>query len=335
MGKVRAAVVGCGNIGTYAHIPNLRSMPDVELISVCDIVEEKAVAASKKYKVGRHDTDYSRIVSDSDIGLVAICTPPDTHLEIASAALEAGKHVFLEKPLAANLQDSVKLYRIAKGSRSKLMPGFCLRYHGMFKFVKHLIDQGKVGTPALMWRNAIGAAIGVLAPAGWVMQKRRSGGMLVENAMHIFDAFRWFAGEYDSVYAETRTVSKGVDIEDTAMVAMKFECGAYATITQTWAATHSWDTWGVMGTNGTVTTDGYIGGPMQVSWKGESLRVVEVKEDAIIMYRKELESFVQSILENTEPEVDVTDALKAMEAAIAALRSSDEKGPIKLPLVNY
>jgi len=335
MGKVNAAVVGCGNIGTYAHIPNLKSMPNVELVSVCDILEEKAEAVSRKYKVGRYDTDYRRIVSDSGIGLVAICTPPDTHLEIASAALGSGKHVFLEKPLAANLQDSMKLYGIAKGSRAKLMPGFCLRYHGMFKYVKHLIEQGKVGTPALMWRNAIGAAIGVLAPAQWVMQKRRSGGMLVENTMHVFDAFRWYAGEYDSIYAETRTVSKGIDIEDTAMVAMRFKGGAYATITQTWAATHSWDAWGVMGINGTVTVDGYIGGPMQVSWKDESLRVVDVKEDAILMYRKEMESFVQSILGNAEPEVDVTDALKAMEAATAALRSSEEKRPIKLPLVEF
>jgi len=335
MAKVNAAVVGCGNIGTYAHIPNLKMLPNVELVSVCDIIEEKAEAASRQFKVGRYDTDYRKIVSDSDIGLVAICTPPDTHLEIASAALEAGKHVFLEKPLAANLQDSVKLHKVAKGSEAKLMPGFCLRYHGMFKYVKHLIEQGKVGKPALMWRNAIGAAIGVLAPAQWVMQRRRSGGMLVENTMHIFDAFRWYAGEYDSVYAEARTISKGVDIEDTAMVAMKFKGGAYATITQTWAATHSWDTWGVMGMNGTVTVDGYIGGPMQVSWKGESLRVVDIKEDAILMYRKELESFVQNILGNTEPEVNVTDALKAMEAATAALRSSDEGKPIKLPLVGY
>ncbi|MBO3802796.1 MAG: Gfo/Idh/MocA family oxidoreductase, partial [Candidatus Brockarchaeota archaeon] len=214
----------------------------------------------------------------------------------------------------------------------KLMPGFCLRYHGMFRYVKHLIGAGKIGPPALMWRNSIGAAIGVLAPAQWVMQKRRSGGMLVENTMHVFDAFRWFAGEYDSVYAKTRTVSKGIEIEDTAVVAMRFKSGAYATITQTWAATHSWDAWGVMGVNGTVTVDGYIGGPMKASWKGESLRVVDVKEDAIVMYRKEMESFVRCILGGRKPEVDVTDALKAQEAATAALRSSEEGRPVKLPL---
>jgi len=334
MAKIGAAVVGCGNIGTYAHIPNLKALPSVDLLTVCDVIEERAEAASRQFKVGRYDTDFHKIISDKGIGLVAICTPPDTHLEIAGAALEAGKNVFLEKPLAANLQDSVKLYKVARESRAKLMPGFCLRFHGMFTYVKHLIDEGKVGTPVLMWRNAIGAAMGVLAPAQWVMQKRRSGGMLVENAMHIFDAFRWFAGEYDSVYAETRTVTKGIDIEDTAMVAMRFKSGAYATITQTWAATHSWDTWGVMGMNGTASVDGYIGGPMKVSWRDESLRVVDVKEDALVMYRKELESFVASIQGNTDPEVNVTDALKAMEAATAALQSSDEKKPIRLPLVS-
>jgi UDP-N-acetylglucosamine 3-dehydrogenase len=334
MAKIAAAVIGCGNIGTYAHIPNLRALPGVELVTVCDVIEERAEAASRKYKVGRYDTDYHKVISDKGIGLIAICTPPDTHLEIAGAALDAGKHVFLEKPLAANLQDAAELHKMARASRAKLMPGFCLRFHGMFTYVKHLIEEGKVGKPALMWRNAIGAAIGVLAPAQWVMQKGRSGGMLVENTMHIFDAFRWLAGEYESVYAEARTLSEGIDIEDTAMVAMRFKGGAYATITQTWAATHSWDAWGVMGMNGTVSVDGYIGGPMKVSWREESLRIVDIQEDAIVMYRKELESFVASIQGNREPQVNVTDALKAMEAAVAALRSSEERRPIQLPLVS-
>jgi predicted dehydrogenase len=333
MAKIRAAVVGCGNIGTYAHIPNLKLLPSVELVAVCDVIAEKSEAAARQFKVGRYDTDYQKTVSDNGIDLVAICTPPDTHLEIAGAALNAGKHVFLEKPLAANLEESVKIHEIAKRSKSKVAIGFCLRFHGMFTYVKHLIDQGKLGTPVLMWRDAIGAAIGVLAPAGWVMQRGRSGGMLIENAMHIFDFFRWFAGEYDSVYAETRTISKGIDIEDTAMVAIRFKNGAYGTITQTWAATHSYDIWGVMGTNGTVTTDGYIGGPMHVSWRGESPRVVDIKEDAIVMYRKEMESFVNCIINGLEPEVTVTDGLRAMEAGVAALRSADEKRPIRLPLV--
>jgi predicted dehydrogenase len=332
MEKLGAVVVGCGNIGTYAHIPNLKAIAKIDLISVCDVVEERAKAAANRFGVKRYETDYRKFLDDENVGLLAVCTPPDTHLEIAGAALEAGKHVFLEKPLASNIQDSLKLHKVAKKSKGKLMPGFCLRYHGMFRYVKHLIEAGKLGTPELMWRNSIGAAIGVLAPAQWVMQKKRSGGMLVENAMHIFDAFRWFAGEYDSVYAETKTVSEGIEIEDTAMVAMRFRNGAYATITQTWAATHSWDAWGVMGSNGTVTVDGYVGGPMKISWKGESLRVVDVKEDAIVMYRKELESFVERILGGLDPEVNVDDALKAQEAATAALRSSEERKPVKLPL---
>ena len=86
--------------------------------------------------------------------------------------------------------------------------------------------------------------------------------------------------------------------------------------------------------NGTVTVDGYIGGPMKISWRDESLRIVDVKEDALVMYRKEMESFVASIQGKGEPEVNATDALKAMEAATAALRSSDERKPIKLPLVS-
>ncbi|MBO3802797.1 MAG: Gfo/Idh/MocA family oxidoreductase, partial [Candidatus Brockarchaeota archaeon] len=106
MAKLGATVVGCGNIGTYAHIPNLKAMPNVDLVSVCDVVEERAKAAASRFGVEKFETDYRKVLDDEKVGLVAICTPPDTHLKIAGAALEAGKHVFLEKPLASNIRES-------------------------------------------------------------------------------------------------------------------------------------------------------------------------------------------------------------------------------------
>ncbi|OYT31700.1 MAG: hypothetical protein B6U94_02140 [Thermofilum sp. ex4484_79] len=333
MKKLKAGLIGCGNIANLVHLPHLAKIENVDLTWVCDIVEEKAKEASKKYNVPKYITDYHEVVEDPEIDFVVITTPPDIHVNMTIDALKNGKHVFLEKPIAPNLDDAVKLYNFAKGKEDlKVCLGFCLRFHGMFKFVKELLDN-VIGEPVIMWRNAIGTALGVAAPATWVFDKKRSGGMLVENAVHIFDAFRWFAGEYESVEGYVKTVTSGINIEDTVVASMRFKNDCFGSLTQTWTATHSWEAWGVVGKKGTVTVDGYILGSMRVSWKGEAEREITIKEDPNVMYYKEMVSFVDSIINDKPVFAGLVDGIRSMEAAIAIQISGEEKKPVKLPLV--
>ncbi len=334
MKKLKAGLIGCGSIANYAHLQNLVKIDNVDLVWVADIIKEKAVKAAEKYNVPRYTLDYHEILEDPEVDFVVITTPPDTHVDIAIDALKSGKHVFLEKPVAANLDDAVRLYNFARNTDLKMGLGFCLRFHGMFKFVKELIDNGTIGEPTIMWRNAIGAAIGVAAPSRWVFDKRRSGGMMVENAVHIFDAFRWYAGEYESVEAYVKTVTKNLGIEDTVVASLKFRNGCFGSLVQTWTATHSWEAWGIVGTKGTVTVDGYVVGDMKVSWRGEAERIIRIKEDPGVMYYKEMVSFVESILYDKTVFADIVDGIRSMEAAIAVQKSGEENRPIKLPLVN-
>lgn len=334
MNKLKAGLIGCGSIANYAHLPNLVKIENVDLAWVADIIEERAVEASKKYNVPKYTLDYHEILEDPEIDFVVITTPPDTHVDIAIDALKSGKHIFLEKPVAATLEDAVRLYNFAKGKDLKIGLGFCLRFHGMFKFVKELIVNGTVGEPIMMWRNAIGAAIGVAAPSRWVFDKKRSGGMLVENAVHIFDAFRWYAGEYESVEAYVKTVTKDLNIEDTVVASLRFRNGCYGSLVQTWVATHSWEAWGIVGRKGTVTVNGYVVGDMRVSWRGEAEREIRIKEDPGVMYFKEMVSFVDSIVNNKPVFADLVDGIRSMEVAIAVQKSGEENRPVKLPLIN-
>jgi len=329
---LKAVVIGCGNIGTYAHVPNLRNMPGVELVSVCDVIEERAKSCASKFSIRNYHTDPYVLLSTDDVDLAVIATPPDTHLELTEFAVSNGKHVFLEKPLSSNLVASHRIHELAHDNpRVKVMPGFCLRFNSMFKHVKELIDSSKIGKPILLWRANFGKVVGLVPPAPWVPVKSKSGGMLVENMIHTFDALRWFAGDYDSAYGEVMTMTPGIDIEDNAAAVLRFKSGARATITQSWTASHSWDSWGVIGTHGFVSVDGYVSGPMRVSFDGGPQMNIVIEEDPILMYRRELEAFVDFIETGRAPSPNVEDGLKAQEVAVAVQVALERGVPVKVP----
>jgi predicted dehydrogenase len=334
MKSLNVAVIGCGNIANYAHLPNLLKTRQ-KLLATCDIVEERAKQAADKFKADRFFTDYKKVLELKDLDAVIIATPPDTHKEIAVDAVKSNKHVFLEKPLAANLEDAYEIYIQWKRSNVKFAVGFCLRHHGMFKYAKELVENNTVGEPVALWRIAIGTAIGVLPPMGWLTDRKRSGGMVVENSIHMIDAFRWFAGDIVSALAQYKTERIGINIEDNAYIVFTHRNNAFSSILQSWTATHTHESWGIVGKQGTVSVKGYVLGTMEVSSRSRGLEEVKIEEDPIVMYEKEMEDFVKSILEDKPVFATPLEGLKAMEAAVAAEKSSKEGKLIKLPLIDY
>ncbi|MGB9717885.1 MAG: Gfo/Idh/MocA family protein [Thermoproteota archaeon] len=333
MKSLNMAVIGCGNIANYAHLPNLLKTGQ-KLVATCDIVEEKAKQAAEKFKADRFFTDYRKVLELKDLDGVIIATPPDTHKEIAVDAVKSDKHVFLEKPLAANLEDAYEIYSQWKRSKVKFAVGFCLRHHGMFKYAKELVENNTVGEPVALWRIAIGTAIGVLPPMGWLTDKKRSGGMVVENAIHMIDAFRWFAGDIISALAQYKTERMGINIEDNAYIVFTHRNNAFSSILQSWTATHTYESWGIVGKEGTVSIKGYVLGTMEVSSRSKGVEEVKIEEDPIVMYEKEMEDFVKSILEDKQVFATPLEGLKAMEAAVAAEKSCKEGKLVKLPLID-
>ncbi|MEM0077278.1 MAG: Gfo/Idh/MocA family oxidoreductase [Thermoproteota archaeon] len=335
MRKLNIAIIGCGNIANYAHLPNLSEIEQVNLVATCDTIEERAKQAASKFKVSKFFTDYRDVLELKDLDAVVIATPPDTHKEIAVDAIKSNKHVFLEKPLAATLEDAYTIYRTWKKSNVKFAVGFCLRHHGMFKYAKKLIEDNVVGEPVALWRVAIGTAIGVLPPVSWLVEKSKSGGMVIENTIHMIDSFIWFAGDITSALAQYKTERKGISIEDNAYIIFTHKNGAFSSVLQSWTATHTYESWGIVGKEGTVSVKGYVLGTMEVSGKNESLREVTIKEDPIVMYKKEMEDFISSITEDKPVFASPLDGLKAIDAAVAAEKSSIENKPVRLPLVEY
>lgn len=122
----RLGIVGCGFIANCKHLVSLKELKDrVKLVAFCDIIEERAVKAAREYgdEAAKVYTDYRELLKDESIDIVHVCTPNVSHCEISCAAMEAGKHVMCEKPMAINTQEARAMLETAKKTGRKLTIG--------------------------------------------------------------------------------------------------------------------------------------------------------------------------------------------------------------------
>ncbi len=326
MSKVRFGVIGAGFIGKV-HLESLGKISEAEVVAVCDIVKEVANEAAKKYSVPKVYYDYRELLKDRDIDAVIIATPPHIHVKQLVDALEHGKHVLVEKPLATTLEDARKaLDAVAKHRDLKVMVGFCLRFHKLFKDIKRMIEGGELGDPVLLWHIAIGG----LAVRGWMKRFSESGGMIVENAIHILDLYRWFAGDVELVSATARKVRSDLDYEDNFAIIMRHCKGCISAIAYSWSSKFSWRSWGGIFTNGSLAAVGYLNPKYKVC-TGNDCREEEFTEDAMHMYVEELKYFINAILRDKEiEEASVHDGFESLKIALAVYEAASKGCPVRV-----
>jgi len=130
-----------------AHLPGFARDPRCEVVAVVDPHVDLARAAAAKFGIPTVATDHRDVIGREDVDVIDVCTPSHTHFELAWAALEAGKHVLCEKPVAYDFRDTVKAADMARAKGLKTKLGFTFRYSPAMQYMKELIDQGFVGTP--------------------------------------------------------------------------------------------------------------------------------------------------------------------------------------------
>lgn len=147
MEKLKIGIIGCGGIAGGKHMPSLQALGDVEMVAFCDIVEERAQKAAKEY--GTPDakvyTDYKALLADKSIDIIHVLTPNRSHAEISIAALESGKHVMCEKPMARSAADARRMVEAAKKSGKKLTIGYQHRHKPASNYLKKVIERGDLG----------------------------------------------------------------------------------------------------------------------------------------------------------------------------------------------
>jgi predicted dehydrogenase len=144
---LKVAVLGAGRWARLAHIPGWQRDPRCEVSVVCDPIKERALEYADTFKIPEASDDWRELVSRTDIDVVDVCTPSSTHFELSWGALQAGKHVLCEKPVAYDFRQTLKAAELAKSKNLKTKLGFTFRYSPGVKYAKTMIDDGFVGTP--------------------------------------------------------------------------------------------------------------------------------------------------------------------------------------------
>jgi UDP-N-acetylglucosamine 3-dehydrogenase len=226
MQRLRVAVIGLGWFGEI-HCDAILIVPNLELAGLCTRTPERLKALAQKYEVPKATRDYRELLADPDIDAVSIVTMWDQHAEPAVAALEAGKHVFLEKPIASTIEDAHRIIAASKQARGILQIGHICRFNPRYRMAKKAIAAGAIGRiVAMSSRRNI--------PAAWTPEILNKIGPIVGDAIHDTDLMLWFTGDrIVSAYAQTVSV-RGLRYPDIGQTMYRFAGGATATLETVW-----------------------------------------------------------------------------------------------------
>lgn len=210
MKKLRFGIIGCGGIANVKHLPALSSFPDeVELVYFCDLIPERARKAAKEY--GTADakvcTDYHELLSDDSIDVVHVLTPNVAHCQITCDALEAGKHVLCEKPMAITYEEGKKMLDTAKRTGKKLTIGYQNRFRKDTQQLKAMVDAGELGE--IYFAKAHGVRRrGVPTWGVFPDKSKQGGGPLIDIGTHPLDMTLWLMNNYRPVSVLGQTFQK-------------------------------------------------------------------------------------------------------------------------------
>ena len=199
--KFRIGIIGCGGIANGKHMPALAAQPNAEMVAFCDIIVERAEAAKKQY--GTPDAkvyeDYRKLLEDKSIDVVHVCTPNRMHSPITVAALEAGKHVMCEKPMAINSAEAKKMLDAAKRSGKKLSIGYQNRQTHHALYLKKEAEDGTFGDIYFGKATAIRRR-GVPTWGVFLNEYEQGGGPLIDIGTHALDLTLWVMNNYKPKY---------------------------------------------------------------------------------------------------------------------------------------
>ncbi len=207
--KVRIGIIGCGGIANGKHMPSLYKLPNVELVAFCDIIEEKAEQACDRY--GSDDakfyTDYKELLKDKTIEVVHVCTPNRSHSFISVDALEAGKHVMCEKPMAINYAEAKKMYDAAKRTGKKLTIGYQNRQTPEALYSKAVCESGDLGE--MYFARAYAVRRRAVPTWGvFLNEYEQGGGPLIDIGTHALDLTLWMLNNYEPKMVVGNTFKK-------------------------------------------------------------------------------------------------------------------------------
>ena len=227
MKPISYGVVGLGQVSVKGHIPELLSLPETQIVALCDPDEEALTRAAQLVAGAKTYDDFDAMLKDEDVEVVLIGTPNWLHKEQAVRAFEAGKHVFLEKPIGVDLDECDAILRAQSDSGRLLQVGHELRHANLMRAMREKIDEGLIGQVQMIVVQEFRFP---LLP-GW-RQTGKTGGVMLEKNSHFFDLFNWLAGAPACrvIGAGGNNVNKDSPLIDNCIVTVEYESSVRAAL---------------------------------------------------------------------------------------------------------
>jgi len=336
---IRFGLVGYGAWGQF-HARSIEQAKNAELVAIAVPSEESRQAAKNDFPNATIFESHESLIEMTEIDIVDIVTPTASHYDPARAALEAGKHLLLEKPMAPQLEECVELEEFARSRGKSIAVGHELRLSSQWGEIKSIIDQGIIGNPQYV---LVELSRRPYRPGskGWRFDRERVGSWILEEPIHFFDLARWYlssAGEPGRVYASanSRDASRS-DLHDNFSCLMNFKDGAYAVVSQTLAAFEHHQTVKISGTKGAVWA-GWSGSKDRTEHPTHFLKVFDGSEvderelaqssGEVFELRKQIEHVAQCLIDGKAPHASGMDGIWSVGMCLAAEESVSRGQPV-------
>ena len=341
------AVIGAGGIASRRTIPEgiLRAR-GAKLAAVMDIDRERARAASERFGGVPWFTEIEPLLARDDVRAVYIATPTIAHAPQALAAIAAGKHALVEKPLAMSAAEGRRIATAARRQGVLVGTGFMMRHHGAHQKIRQLIKAGAIGKPVL-GRAQLSCWYPPIAGAWRQLPLLGGGGSFMDMGNHCFDLLEVFLGRTVEVHAFIANLVQGYPSEDTALVTFRFESGAMGVVDNLFNVPDeaSKNVLEIYGSEGSLRCEGTIGqtpggivrlvsvraGGYDAKQRRAASRERLIRFPRINTYRAEIEDFTRAVATGARPAVPIEDGLWNMRVVDAAYRSARTGRTVRVP----
>jgi len=348
---LKIGIIGSGGIAQGQHIPGYQKVPGVEVIATCDVREETARAAADKFKIHHVFTDYKEMLRLKDIDAVSVCTPNAFHHDPTVAALSAGKHVLVEKPIAMNVKQGLSMCKTARKNKKHLAVGLHFRFEPHVLALKRMIDAGEVGFPYFARAQALRRR-GVPSWGVFYSKKMNGGGPLIDIGVHILFATHYLmgmprpisvSGKAFTLFGNRKDVVPGAwgqwnwkdyDVEDNAFGFVRFENGAVLSLESSFIANIPTDIFNlsIFGDKGGVQME-------PCSYFGQSNnQLVTIQPNQLPKseaHHAEIKAFCDAVRGNGRPGVTGEEALVITQMLDGIYASSEKGAEVKLDKLKF
>jgi len=328
--RLRVAVVGIGWWSDVLADAALRS-DAIEIAACYSRSDDKRAAFAKKYGC-RAATSYEDILADRDIEAVINTTPNGAHLTTTRMAAEAGKHVFLDKPIANTVAEGLMIARACEDASVVLALGYQRRRESHFRWIKTEIDAGHFGKLVQAECNISRDRLGKIDLSSWRYQAAgMPGGVMLQIGIHYVDVLEMLIGPVRRVRGAAAQLVLPGDNPDVANLILEHECGAISNLTASYASASEYYMMNVYGKEASAYYDLFAG--LRYLRRGEAApRAVAIAANDTI--REELDEFVACIRNGRKPETDGWWASRNLAVVMAGIQSAREGRAVDVaPLV--